>query len=45
MISREVLVPAGKDWMVDRSQRELMSQLNAYMRDIYSHFVNGATLR
>lgn len=45
MISREALVPAGKDWMVDRSQRKLMSKLNAGMRDIYSPFLNGATLR
>lgn len=45
MIFREDPIPAGKDWMVDRSQRKLMSQLNAGMRDIYSPFLNGATLR
>ena len=45
MISREAPVPAGKDWMVDRSQGGLMSQLNAVMRDIYSDFLNVATLR
>lgn len=38
-------VPAGKYWIVDRPEGGLRSQVNAGIRDLYNHVVNGATFR
>lgn len=38
-------VPAGKYWIVDRPEGGLRAQVNAGIRDLYNHVVNGATFR
>ena len=38
-------VPAGKYWIVERPKGGLRSQVNAGIRDLYNHVVNGATFR
>lgn len=38
-------VPAGKYWIVDRPEDGLRLQVNAGVRDLYNHVVNGATFR
>lgn len=37
--------PAGKYWIVDRPEGGLRSQVNAGVRDLYNHVVNGTTFR
>ncbi len=38
-------VPAGKYWIVDRPEDGLRLQVNAGVRDLYNHVVNGTTFR
>ena len=38
-------IPAGKYWIVDRPEGGVKSRVNAGARDMYNHFVSGATFK